>query len=124
MKVIVAGSRHINDYPAICLAIGASGFEITELVSGGANGVDHLGEQWAKKRGIRIKVFPAEWEKYGRSAGPRRNEQMALYADALILVWDGKSTGSRNMLYLAKARRLKIVVFLYVPGGKLKRLEN
>ena len=55
----------------------------------------------------------AEWIKYGRAAGPRRNKQMAEYADALLAYWDGKSRGTKNMIELAKDKGLKIGVKIY-----------
>lgn len=123
MRVIIAGSRTIRDYKAICSAIWLSGFVITEVVSGTASGVDSLGERWATEKGIPIKRFSAEWEKYGRSAGPRRNKQMAVYANALILVWDGKSSGSRHMLCVARTMGLRVAAFLY-QCGNLRHLKN
>jgi hypothetical protein len=110
MKTIIAGSRDITDTNTLLLAIADSGWksEITEVVCGKARGVDTLGEQWAKSHGIPVKEFPADWETHGKSAGPKRNRQMAEYAEALILVWDGKSRGSANMLQEAKKRGLKI----------------
>jgi hypothetical protein len=108
MKVIIAGSRTIVDYDLVVIAVTNSGFEITELVCGEARGVDTCGRQWAEKRQIPIKSFPANWDANGRRAGPMRNRQMAEYAEALILIWDGKSFGSANMLKEAKYRSLKI----------------
>lgn len=108
MKVIIAGGRDIWDREAVDAAVEESGFEITEVVCGGAPGVDTLGARWAKRNSIPIKVFPAEWARLGRSAGPVRNMQMAKYADALIAVWDGQSHGTRNMIETAKLRGLKI----------------
>lgn len=108
MKVIIAGSRTITDYQAVREAIESSGFRIREVVSGHAKGVDTLGEFWAYSQHIPLMQFPAEWEKYGNMAGPIRNREMAEYADALILVWDGKSHGSANMLKTAKEHGLKI----------------
>lgn len=98
MKVIIAGSRNITDYKAIGQAINASKFEITEVVCGCAIGVDRIGQTWAIANGIPVKEFPANWDVYGRSAGPMRNIKMAEYADAAIIVWDGKSPGSLNMI--------------------------
>lgn len=69
-----------------------------EIVSGGANGVDHCGELLAKKAGLVCTVFPAEWSTFGKSAGYRRNVQMAEYADALVAVWDGESKGTKHMI--------------------------
>lgn len=98
MKVIIAGSRSITSLTTIYNAIEQSGFAITEVVSGGARGVDKVGELWAKSHNIPCKVFQAEWNKHGRAAGARRNVDMALYADALIAIWDGVSPGTRNMI--------------------------
>lgn len=110
MKCIIAGSRTILDYQVVKKAIVDSGWDITEVVSGKAPGVDTLGELWAKNNGIPVKPFPANWEAYYTQAGPIRNRQMAEYADALILVWDGNSSGSRDMLKKAKTQKLKIYV--------------
>ena len=108
MKVIIAGSRNYNNSATIHNGVISSGFIITEVVSGMASGVDNLGLNWAKFNDIPYKEFPADWNKYGRSAGPRRNRQMAEYADALILFWDGKSAGSKSMLNEAKNLKLLI----------------
>ena len=60
-----------------------------EIASGAAKGADKLGEQYAKERGFKLTKFPANCNKYGKTAGPKRNQQMAQYADALIAIWDG-----------------------------------
>ncbi len=97
MKVVVAGSRTITYSAIVVAAIRESGFQLTELVSGGCRGVDRVAEQWAYGMGIPIRRFIPDWSHYGRSAGPRRNRQMAEYADAGVVVWDGKSRGRKNM---------------------------
>lgn len=56
----------------------------------------------ANEQGIPVVEFPADCKLHRKAAGPIRNEQMAQYADALILVWDGKSAGSSSMLGLAR----------------------
>ena len=115
MKVIIAGSRTINDYLIVYNAIQQSNFDITEVISGGCRGPDLLAEQWAKEYNIPIKRFDANWKKYGKSAGPIRNIDMILkgHAEALILIWDGKSPGSKNMKEQAKKYNLKIYEFIY-----------
>jgi hypothetical protein len=112
VKVIVAGSRHIDDYSKVEKAIKDSGFDVTEVVSGCAYGVDTLGERWAEEHKVPVKHFVAYWRDYGNAAGPMRNAAMANYADALVLVWDGMSRGSKNML--ARAREKKLPVYQYV----------
>ena len=98
MRVIIAGSRNISDRSGLLKAIKQSGFDITEVVSGKARGVDTIGETWAVANDIPIKQFPADWSKHGNAAGPIRNSMMAEYADAAIIIWDGKSAGTLNMI--------------------------
>lgn len=102
MKVIVAGSREITDYKTVKKAILESDFNITEIVSGGARGVDSLGEYFARQFKLNVKQFIPDWNRVGKSAGFRRNEDMANYADALIAVWDGKSRGTAHMIECMK----------------------
>ena len=96
MITIIAGSREGITYKDVLLAIKTCPWEITEVVSGKARGVDTMGEQWAKENNIPIKEFPADWKKWGHSAGPRRNTEMAEYAESLICVWNGTSKGSNT----------------------------
>lgn len=110
MKVIIAGSRFITNYELVVEAVKDSGFEISEVVCGVAQGVDSLGERYAKENGIKLSYFYADWKGLGKKAGLARNEQMGNYADALVLVYDGKSPGSTHMLKYAKKKKLKIYV--------------
>ena len=112
MKVIVAGSRTISDRSIVADAIASSGIQITELISGNARGVDSVAENWASVNKIPFVTFPAQWEKYGKPAGAIRNAEMAKKADALIAIWDGKSTGTNNMI--KTMNKLKKPVFLYL----------
>ena len=72
-----------------------------EIVSGAAKGADALGEQYAKQRGYKLTRFPADWAAYDNSAGPRRNKEMAEYADFLVAFHDGFSRGTANMITTA-----------------------
>lgn len=112
MKVIIAGGRDVKDaFNLVSLATSHCGFEITEVVSGGAKGVDEAGERWAILNDLPVKRFPADWAKNGKSAGPIRNRQMADYADALVAVWDGKSPGTENMINTAEKLMLQVYVY-------------
>lgn len=115
MKVIIAGSRSITDYETVAKAIEESEFEITEVVSGTARGVDRLGEAYAKIHNIPLKQFPADWNGLGRYAGLARNRQMAKYADAAIIVWDGSSRGASDMIFQAKTAGLKTFIKEIMP---------
>ncbi len=110
MRTIIAGSRDINDEATVLAAAEAAPWEITEVVCGGAAGVDSIGAKLARERNIPVKMFPADWNKYGKSAGPRRNREMAEYAQALVAVWDGLSRGTKNMIEEAQGRGLQVYV--------------
>lgn len=116
MRTIIAGSRSAT-YQNVTDALSACHFsdDMTEVVSGCAQGADTHGETVARLMGISVARFPADWKQYGKSAGVMRNAQMAQYADALIAVWDGQSRGTKNMIELASARRL--IVFVYRFNG-------
>lgn len=116
-KVIIAGGRDFDDYRLLCmkahsLLCSYINSEI-QIVSGTAKGADKLGERYAKENYISLKQFPAEWSKYGKSAGYKRNVQMAEYADALIAFWDGKSKGTKHMIDIAIDLDLDIRVIRY-----------
>lgn len=114
MKVIIAGSRTNRNANSILDAINESGWreEITEVVCGMAQGSDTLGRLWAEAHDIHVEPFYVsqdDYNRFGRYHAPKvRNTRMAEYADALILVWDGESGGSRDMLEKATVRGLKI----------------
>lgn len=122
-KVIIAGGRDFNDYLMMEAALDYAlskkikdGYDI-EIVSGDARGADSLGVQYANKRGFAVKHFPAEWDKFGKSAGYKRNAQMADYADALYAFWDGQSKGTAHMIVLARQKRLQVHVKYYSTSG-------
>ena len=114
MKVIIAGSRTLDDvwsYIKLLEAVEKSQFKITEVISGTAKGIDTLAIQFAQHRDIPVTRFPAYWYKYGKSAGYKRNIDMANYADALIAVWEGKSKGTKHMIDIATKKGLKVFVY-------------
>lgn len=119
MKVIVAGCRNFTDYELLKQKLDyyRETKPITEIVSGVARGADVLGVQYAKAVDIPYKLFPADWVKNGRAAGPIRNQQMAEYADALIAVWDGESKGTKNMI--SCMNKLKKPVSIVWIGGPI-----
>ena len=110
MRVIIAGSRTIFNYDLVKEAIKESGFKIRVILCGCANGVDKLGEQYATEHGIIVEYYEADWKKYGKLAGPVRNDIMADNADALIAVWNGASRGTRHMISSARIGRLKVYI--------------
>lgn len=107
MKLIIAGSRdleicgeHICDY--------LDYFQLNpeEIVTGNSGNVDKAGNEFAEdnfrysqyeKCSYILTLFSPDWNKHGKAAGPIRNREMAQYSDALLIVWNGESRGSKNM---------------------------
>ena len=112
-KVCIAGSRGFNNYsllesymdrvlkarhPHIC------------IVEGGARGADLLGKRYAESRGYAVESYPANWDKHGKSAGYRRNVEMAEASNACVVFWDGVSKGSKHMIDICQARSIPLRV--------------
>lgn len=120
MKCIIAGGRKFKD--AILLKKEVDDFrdthDITEIVSGHALGADSLGEAYANFYGIKLTIFKADWDTYGRAAGPIRNKQMIDYADAIIVFWDGKSRGTKNDIDLAKEKGIILKIVRYIDTNE------
>lgn len=123
MKVIIAGSRHIhhdvrsnyNHVLSIFDKFEEDYGEITAVVSGAAKGVDTIGEEIAKNKGLDLIRYPAQWEKYGKRAGHVRNKAMAELADAAILIWDGESKGTKNMMDNMKKQNKPFIIDVFTP---------
>lgn len=114
MNTIIAGSRTIQSYDLVLKAIQDSGFapRITTVLCGMASGPDILGYRWAMTQKIPVRQFVPEWSKYGKPAGIIRNAEMATYADAAIVLWDGRSTGTAHLLKYMKGLDPKVLVHL------------
>lgn len=115
-KVIVAGGRKFDDYNLLKEKLDyylSQRKEEIIIISGTANGADSLGERYAKEKGYKVLRMPANWDLYGKSAGYRRNNQMATIADACVVFWDGKSPGTKHMIDIAKNKNLLLRIVKY-----------
>lgn len=119
-KLIIAGGRefHFRKIAEEYLnwIINDKIYKITdevEIISGGAKGADKIGEDYALEHSLTLKVFNADWDKYGKSAGYIRNEEMAKYAYGLVAFWDGKSRGTKHMIDLARKHNLDVWILQY-----------
>ena len=110
MKILIAGSRSIADYDLLVKVINKLNWKITEIVSGGAYGVDKLGIRYAKENNIKCTMFLPDWDTHGKKAGILRNKDMVEYADALIALWDGESKGTKFTIDYAKQKKLTVHV--------------
>ena len=110
MKVAVVGSRNLTinnlgDYLPK---------DTTEIVSGGARGIDRCARAYAKSHNIKLTEFLPEYERYGRSAPLKRNLQIIRYSDMVLAFWDGKSNGTRFVIENCKKENVPIKVFTTV----------
>ena len=118
MKLIVAGSRDFHNYELAVKEIRdfinthITADEDITIFSGGANGADQLGERFAKEHNYEIKQFQAQWNDFGKAAGPIRNKEMAHHATHCLVFWNQVSKGSRNMILEAKKKGLPTKVVL------------
>lgn len=119
-RVVIAGCRDYTDYQEakeyidFCLSNIRKENHII-IVSGGASGADAMGERYADENGFAVERYPADWDQYGKSAGPIRNREMAQAADYVICFWDGESRGTRSMIDFAEQ---------YGKPVKIKRIKK
>ena len=128
LRIIVAGSRGFKNYDLLRDTLMdyldfmddkdvVDNPSQVKFISGTAKGADTLGEQFAYTYEYDVIRFPADWNTYGRSAGYRRNAEMAKYASeaygVLFAFWDGQSKGTKHMIDLAKRYGLEVHVVNY-----------
>ncbi len=128
-RLVVAGSRDFNDYNTLSTELDKYLQSVTDtviIISGCADGFDKLGEKYALQNGLKIERYPAEWIKYGKAAGPLRNKRMAESADAVIVFWDGISSGTKNMIECAKEVGIpcKVIKIKEVRESRMELLDN
>jgi predicted Rossmann-fold nucleotide-binding protein len=110
MKVLVCGGRDYADARRVATVLSKLHVKmpISTLVTGAASGADALAEKWAAAHDVPCARYPANWEKYGRAAGPIRNRLM-LEAErpAMVVVFPG-GVGTANMVTYARAARIPV----------------
>lgn len=121
MRIVIAGPRYADEDSAlVAAAVAASPFagRIETVIEGGARGIDRAARYWAGDAGIRVVTVKADWKRYGKGAGPRRNAAMAAQADGAIVLWDGtvEGSGSFSMIRAAIAAGLPVFVWPATPA--------
>jgi len=104
----IVGSREFNDL--VRLTKFMMQFKPKVIISGGARGADYLAKIYAQNQGIDYKEFPAEWDKYGRSAGYRRNIDIVENSDIIIAFWDGTSKGTKHTIDIAREKNKPLYI--------------
>lgn len=112
MKLAIIGSREFNDVVRLNTELEPYLSRVELVVSGGARGADKMGEEWAKRNNIKTLIFIAEWDKFGKSAGFIRNEDIIKNCDEAIAFWDGMSRGTKHSISLCEKynKPCKIVI--------------
>lgn len=108
MRIAIIGSRSIRvENLALYLPP-----ETTEIVSGGARGVDQCAAQYARAHGLQLTEFLPEYARYGRAAPLVRNRAIVDYADEVLAFWDGSSAGTRHVIRYCKklGRRVRVIL--------------
>lgn len=122
MRLAIVGSRSIEDPDVLVEGLRRirkqfPGVEIDEIVTGGAAGADWLGEDYARRVGIKLTVFHPDWNRYGKRAAFLRNRDIVQNADVVLALWDGESKGTKMTLDLAE-RHYKPTVIVYPDDVK------
>ena len=115
MKLIIAGAPTCTNYQHLCQVLAPDRHRITQVLTGGARGAEQLGYRWAWKHAVRHQLFRAEWERFGKSAGMRRNHQMAQAGDVLVACWDGQSPGTAHMIQCMEQLGKPVIVVRFAP---------
>ncbi len=104
MILAVVGSRTITSkmYVWSILDVIHTLTPISKIVSGGAKGIDSLAAEWAKRNQIPVEEILADWDKYGKAAGYKRNPDIIKAATKVLVIWDGVSNGTKNSLEIAQ----------------------
>lgn len=117
-NIIIAGGRDFNDYGLLkekvdkIISDKIKTHKIS-IISGQADGADKLGERYASENKLRIMKFNTDWGVYGKEAWKNTNVNMANYADALIAFWDGKSSGTKHMIEVARGKNIPTRIINY-----------
>lgn len=108
MKVAIIGSRnlYVNDLQKFIPS------DTTEIVSGGAKGIDTCASQYAASNNIKLTVFLPEYNRYGKAAPLKRNLKIIEYADLVIAFWDGESKGTKYVIDNCKKQNIKLIIHI------------
>lgn len=112
MKYLIAGSRNFNNYSLLLHVLNQ--YEKPDIIiEGGARGADLLGKRFAEENDIDCREYKADWNKYGKSAGYRRNAEMVDqldHGDIAFIFWNGESKGTKHTIDLCNKKNIKTII--------------
>ena len=119
MRVAIVGSRDYPDLSTVRTYINTLLRPDDVVISGGARGVDSAAVQYAQERGLAVEVYPADWDRHGKTAGFIRNQTIVDNADYVVAFWDGRSRGTMDTVNKAQAKGLpyEVVMPAHYEGG-------
>lgn len=106
MRLAIIGSRSIKSFPLEKVILQ----ETTQIISGGARGVDTLARQYALSHGIPLMELLPDYVRYGRNAPIRRNDEIIAHADVVMAIWDGKSRGTAYVIHRCRILGKPVIV--------------
>lgn len=106
MRLLISGSRSITDFDLAPYIPS----DIDAIICGGAPGIDRLAEEYADTHRLSKMILRPQYRRFGRSAPLKRNEEMVVMADAILIIWDGKSKGTRYTMEFARKTGHKMQV--------------
>ena len=134
--ILIAGSRDFEDLDVFATVFNKMAELLPQsvlasrnivIVEGGARGVDTMAREFAKGNGLLFKEFKPEWNKYGRAAGPKRNDTMtefvAEHNGRALFFWDGESKGTKQCIMSARKRGLPMQVWNTAEGRLMSERE-
>jgi hypothetical protein len=121
MKIAVVGSRSFNDYEYLKEKLNDFMFSFMifycTIVSGGAKGADSLAAKFAKEEGWGLEEYLPDWDKYGKSAGYKRNIEIVNACNKLIAFWDGESKGTKHSIDSAVKQNKPVYIYTDWKGN-------
>jgi hypothetical protein len=125
MRVLVSGSRGFKNKQLVFNRLAQLPRENLVIVQGGAIGVDSFAYQWAVQNHVNTQTYRPDWNKYGRGAGFKRNNQMLdTKPDLVLAFWDGASNGTKHTFTGARAREIPTEVILDDRRGAFSEGES
>jgi hypothetical protein len=108
-RVLVCGGRHFSDRDALFIVLDAHLRTTALVIHGGARGADFLAGEWAKERGVPVKVYKADWRRHRYAAGPIRNKQMLREGRPDVVIAFPGGNGTANMIAQAQAALIPVI---------------
>lgn len=110
-RVLVCGGRDYNNEHYLCGFLDAyhATKGVSHLIEGGANGADYQARCWAKANNIQFRTYKADWKKYGKSAGPRRNQLMLDDGNVDVVIAFPGGDGTADMVDRARSKHIQVI---------------